>query len=206
MFTGIVAEVGKVVSITPEHLKVNAPGLMDGVELGASIAVNGTCLTVTSFNSDSFAVGLSPETLNRTNLGSLKIGDPVNLERALKFGGELGGHLVQGHIDGTGKVISIVSQNGANIFTFSASPEIMHYLVEKGFIAIEGISLTIMGLNESSFQVSVIDFTRAHTNLIYRKPGDTVNLEIDIMAKYAEKFIQTQKPTLNMDFLAQNGF
>jgi riboflavin synthase len=207
MFTGIVTEVGQVISLLPGKLSVSASQILKNVELGASIAVNGTCLTVTSFDANSFSVDIAPETQRRTTLGNLKKGDYVNLERALGLGGELGGHLVQGHVDGTGNLISTRPEGSAYIFRFNAPAAIMHYLVEKGFIAIEGISLTITGLGTDYFEVSVIDFTRKHTVLQYRKTGDAVNLEIDIMAKYAERFMQNQSPSrINTGFLAENGF
>jgi riboflavin synthase len=207
MFTGIVTEVGQVISLLPGKLSVGASQIIKNVELGASIAVNGTCLTVTSFDANSFSVDIAPETQRRTTLGSLKKGDYVNLERALGLGGELGGHLVQGHVDGTGELVSTRPEGSAYIFRFKAPPAIMHYLVEKGFIAIEGISLTITALGADYFEVSVIDFTRKHSVLQYRKTGDAVNLEIDIMAKYAEQFMQHQSTSrINTGFLAENGF
>jgi riboflavin synthase len=206
MFTGIVSEVGRIVSLQSENLTVSASNVLKGLELGASVAVNGTCLTVTTFDSSSFSVGLSPETLQRTGLGKLRPGAPVNLERAMGLGGELGGHLVQGHVDGTGLITSMVPQSGATLFTFKAPPEIMRYLVQKAYIAVEGISLTITALNEDSFSISVIDFTRSHTNLQYHQVGDTVNLEIDIMAKYAERFSKLQKPGISAEFLQEHGF
>jgi riboflavin synthase len=206
MFTGIVAEIGRVVSILPGKLTVGAGLVLKGLELGASVAVNGACLTVISFDEKSFQVDLAPETERRSNLGQLKKGDPLNLERALGLGGELGGHLVQGHVDGTGNIVSIQPESSAAIFRFSAPPEIQRYLVEKGFIAIEGVSLTITGLGSEYFEVSVIDFTRRNTVLQYRKVGDSVNLEIDIMAKYAEKFMRPQPSRITPGFLAENGF
>ena len=207
MFTGIVTEIGQVVSILPGKLTVGGAAIMKGLELGASVAVNGACLTVTAFDDKSFQVDLAPETERRTNLGQLKKGDPLNLERALGLGGELGGHLVQGHVDGTGQISAIRPEGGAAIFRFTAPAEIQRYLVEKGFIAIDGISLTITGLGSDYFEVSVIDFTRRNTVLQYRQAGDSVNLEIDIMAKYAEKFMR-QRPSSNitMGFLRENGF
>ena len=206
MFTGIVTEIGHVISILPGQLTVGAVTIPKELPLGASVAVNGACLTVTGFSAGSFQVDLAPETERRTNLGQLKKGDPVNLERALGLGGELGGHLVQGHVDGTGKLVSIRPDGNAAIFRFQAPPEIMRYLVEKGFIAIEGISLTITGLGQDYFEVSVIDFTRRNTVLQYRKAGDSVNLEIDIMAKYAENFMRRQPSKIDVNFLRENGF
>ena len=206
MFTGIIAEVGKVISLQPDKLTVTAGQILKGLALGNSIAVNGTCLTVTSFNTSSFTVGLSTETLNRTNLGQLRNADPVNLERPLGLGGELGGHLVQGHVDGTGTVIGMIPSGGSTVFRFKSPPEILRYVVEKGFIAIDGISLTIAERGTDYFQVSVIDYTKAVTNLNKRRIGDQVNLEVDIMAKYAEQFMQSQHTRLTEDYLRTQGF
>ena len=206
MFTGIVSEVGKVISVQSEKLMVAAAQVVKGLELGGSVAVNGACLTVTAFDAASFSAGLSPETLQRTTLGRLKTGDPLNLERPMGLGGELGGHLVQGHIDGTGMITAVTPQSGATLFRLSAPAEIMRYLVEKAYIAVEGISLTITALGADYFQVSVVDFTRTHTNLQYHKVGDSVNLEVDIMAKYAERFMQAQKSGVSVEFLRAQGF
>jgi riboflavin synthase len=206
VFTGIVSEVGSIISVQSGQLSVKASQVVKGLELGGSVAVNGTCLTVTVFNSASFTVDLSPETIQRTSLGRLKTGDRVNLERPMGLGGELGGHLVQGHVDGTGLITSITPQNGGTLFRFSAPLDIMRYLVEKAYIAVEGISLTITALGSDYFQVSMIDFTRTHTNFLYHKVGDSVNLEVDIMAKYAERFMQAQKSGISASFLQENGF
>jgi riboflavin synthase len=206
MFTGIIAEIGTVISLLPGKLTVGAGSILKGLELGASVAVNGACLTVTAFDEKSFQVDLAPETERRTTLGQLKKGDPLNLERAMGLGGELGGHLVQGHVDGTGRITGIRPEGSAEIFRFNAPPEIMRYLVEKGFIAIEGVSLTITGLGADYFEVSVIEFTRLNTVLKNRRSGDAVNLEIDIMAKYAEKFMRQQSSGLSLGFLRENGF
>jgi riboflavin synthase len=206
MFTGIVAEVGRVASLQPDKLSVNAAEILKGIQLGGSVAVNGACLTVTSFTSSSFTVDLSPETVKRTSLNNLKTNDPVNLERPMLLGGELGGHLVQGHIDGTGRITAITPDGVSTIFRFEVPDEIMHYLVEKGFIAIDGISLTITARETRYFQISVVEFSKAHTNLGSRKTGDLVNLEIDIMAKYAEQFMKSQRSNLTLEFLKENGF
>ena len=206
MFTGIVSEVGNVVSLQSGKLTVGAALVLKGLEPGGSIAVNGACLTVTEFTPTSFTVDLSPETLRRTNLGILKTGHSVNLERPLGLGGELGGHLVQGHIDGTGRIIAISPQGGSTIFRFEAPLEIMRYLVEKGFVAVEGISLTVAGRTASYFEVSIIEYTRTHTNLAAHKIGDQVNLEVDIMAKYVEQYLSSQKPDITLEFLKEQGF
>jgi riboflavin synthase len=206
VFTGIITEVGKVVSLLPESLTVRASQVLEGLALGDSIAVNGTCLTATAFDTTSFTVGLSAETLKRTNLGELRVGDPVNLEPAMRLGGKLGGHLVQGHIDGTGRIVSLTPASGSTVFRFAAPEEIMRYVVEKGFIAVDGISFTISARGADYFEVSVIDYTRAHTTFNVRRAGDKVNLEIDIMAKYAEQFSQARRSNLTLEYLKDSGF
>ncbi len=184
-----------------------AEQVAQGMALGQSMAVNGVCLTVTSFDSSSFSVDVMPETLSRTNLGGLLPGDRVNLERPLALGGQVGGHLVQGHVDATGKLAAAVPAGEALIITFEAPPEVMRYVVDKGFIAIDGISLTVTARSDSSFQVSVVDFTRRHTNLGEKKVGDQVNLEVDIIAKYVEQFTQTRRTSgITVDFLQEHGF
>jgi riboflavin synthase len=206
MFTGIVQEVGRVTSLRPDGIVIAAGDILKGITLGGSVAVNGACLTVTSFDSNSFSAGLTPETLNRTNLGQLNAGDKVNLERPLALGGELGGHLVQGHIDGTGTVASIIPEGNAIIFQFNAPPEIMRYIVEKGFIAVDGMSLTVSERGASYFKVSIVDYTMRNTILSGRKEGDTVNLEVDIMAKYAEQFTRTGYNGITSEYLREKGF
>ena len=206
MFTGIVEEVGRVISARPGNLAIAASHVLQGMEPGASMAVNGVCLTVTNFDQNSFSVDVMPETLNRTNLGLLGAGDGVNLERALPLGGRLGGHLVQGHVDATGRVISVTRRGESMVVGFEAPPQLMAYIVEKGFIAIDGVSLTIVSKNTSSFQVSVVDYTRQHTTLGNRRVGDVVNLEADIIAKYVEQFSQTCRSGITVDFLQQHGF
>ena len=206
MFTGIVGEVGQVITIQPDKLAVAASQILKNLELGGSVAVNGACLTVTSFSEKAFSVDLSPETIRRTNLGFLKTGARVNLERPLAMGGELGGHLVQGHVDNTGRIESITPEGGSTLFRFNAPPEIMRFVVEKGFIAIDGISLTVTSVGTGYFQVSIVDYTKHHTNLIYRQIGDPVNLEIDILAKYVENFLAARSPKLTQEYLKEQGF
>jgi riboflavin synthase len=206
MFTGIVVELGRVEALYPDQLVVKASQALKKIELGGSVAVNGACLTVTSFDTSTFTVGLSSETIQRTNLGLLKSGDPVNLERPLNLGGELGGHLVQGHVDGVGRLVSSTPAGGSNVMRFEAPAEIMRYLVEKGFIALDGISLTLTARSASYFEVAVIDYTRAHTTLNFRKTGDLINLEVDIIAKYVEQMLQPQQSNITLAFLKENGF
>jgi len=206
VFTGFIEEVGKVTSAQSERLVIAASDVLQGTELGGSISVNGVCLTVTSFNASSFSVDVMPETLKRTNLGLLSAGDRVNLERPLALGGRLGGHLVQGHVDATGKVIFTTWESGAILVRFEPPPEVMRYVVEKGFIAVDGVSLTIMAKDTSSFKVSVVDYTRRHTTLGSRKVGDVVNLEADIIAKYVERLSHVQDTGITVDFLQEHGF
>jgi riboflavin synthase len=206
VFTGIVEEIGRVISARPGNLAIAAGNVLEGMEKGASIAVNGVCLTVTSFDTKSFSVDVMPETLSRTNLGLLKTGDGVNLERALSLGGRLGGHLVQGHVDATGRVISVTRSGESTLVGFEALPQLMPYIVEKGFIAIDGVSLTVVSRNTSSFQVSLVDYTRQNTILGIRRVGDAVNLEVDIIAKYVEQFSQARSSGITVDFLEEHGF
>jgi riboflavin synthase len=206
VFTGIIEEMGKVISARPGNLTVAAGKVLEDMEDGASIAVNGVCLTVTGFDNKSFTVEVMEETLSRTNLGLLKTGDGVNLERPLTLGGRLGGHLVQGHIDTTGRVISVTPRGESIIIGFEAPPRLMSYIVEKGFIAVDGASLTIVSRNSSSFQVSLVSYTRQNTILGSRRVGDTVNLEADIIAKYVERFSRNGSSVITVDFLQEHGF
>ena len=206
MFTGIVEEVGRVTSAPPGKLVITASRILKGMELGGSIAVNGVCLTITNFNTNSFSVDIMPETLKRTNLGLLRAGDGVNLERPLALGGELGGHLVQGHIDDTGRVTSIIPDGETTIIRFEAPPEVMRYIVEKGFIAVDGVSLTVASKDTGSFQVSIVAYTREHTTLGSRRVGDLVNLEVDIIAKYVERLSSVHRTGITVDFLQEHGF
>ncbi len=204
MFTGIVEEVGRVKAATENRLTIAAVKVRDGAALGDSVAINGACLTMSTLDAGSFSVNVMPETLQRTNLGRLRPGHEVNLERALMVGGRLGGHLVQGHVDGTGKIVSLVSREGAKIATVAAPTHILKYVVEKGFIAVDGASLTVTGYSDSSFSVSLVEYTLGHTTLGSRRVGDLVNLEVDIIAKYIERSRQGGGVTLA--FLAEHGF
>ena len=206
MFTGIIEEVGKVLSASTTKLVISAPQVIDGIKLGDSIAINGACLTVTDFDHASFSVDVMPETLKRTNLGLIKAGDSVNLERPMALGGRLGGHLVQGHIDDVGRIVSLEWEGDALLFRFEAPPEVMRYTAPKGFIAVDGISLTITEKDTSSFGVSVVEYTHRNTTLGSRKVGDVVNLEVDIIAKYTAQFTQPQASGLTAEFLIEHGF
>jgi len=206
MFTGIVEEVGRVTSVQSGKLVISASEVLRGIELGGSIAVNGVCLTITSFSTSSFSVDIMLETLRQTNLGLLRAGDEVNLERPLTLEKPLGGHLVQGHVDDTGRVVSITWEGEAMLFRFEAPNEVMGYVVGKGFIAVDGVSLTVVAKDASSFQVSVVDFTRKHTTLGSRRVGDLINLEVDIIAKYVEQLGQPRRSGITASFLQEHGF
>jgi len=206
MFTGIVEEIGRVTSAQPRNLAITASKVLQGMEMGGSIAVNGVCLTVTSFNSSSFSVDIMSETLRRTNLGLLCAGDEVNLERPLTPEKQLGGHFVQGHIDDTGRVTSVTWDDEAMLIRLEAPPEAMGYIVKKGFIAVDGVSLTIVDYDASSFLVSIVDYTRKYTTLGSKQVGDLVNLEVDIIAKYLERLSQAHRPGITVDFLQEHGF
>jgi riboflavin synthase len=206
MFTGIIEEVGRVASARGGSFVIAASRALQGMEPGSSIAVNGACLTATSFNNKSFSVDIMPETLERTNLGRLSAGDGVNLERPLALGERLGGHLVQGHVDATGKVTSVIRDGEAALIRFEAPHEVMRYVVEKGFIAVDGASLTVVDRDDTSFRVSIVSYTCEHTTLGGRQVGDMVNLEVDIIAKYAEQLNQARSPGITMEFLQEHGF
>jgi riboflavin synthase len=206
VFTGIIEEVGKVISAQAGSLAISASEVLTGMKHGDSIAINGACLTVTDFQADSFSVDVMPETSKRTNLGRLRAGDRVNLERPVTLGGELGGHLVQGHVDDTGSVAQVAWDGEAMLLRFDASPQIMRFTVPKGFIAVDGVSLTITDKEASSFWVSVVDYTRKHTTLGDKKVGDLVNLEVDIIAKYVAQLSQPPSAGITYDFLEWHGF
>lgn len=189
MFTGIVEEVGVVASLDGPDLCVRASHVMDGLKLGDSISVNGACLTVVDRNEGGFRVELSPETLRRTSLGNLSANKVVNLERPLAVSDRLGGHIVQGHVDATGRVSSSKPEEDCVILRVTCPKRLMPYIVEKGFIAVDGISLTVVKKGTSSFILSVIPYTLDNTNLKQLVIGERVNLETDIVAKYIESLL-----------------
>ncbi len=189
MFTGIVEEIGRVQSVSSGGLVIRVSRELADLRVSDSISVNGACLTVTSRDEDSFSVDVVPETLRRTNLGALRSGDPVDLERSLAVDGRFGGHVVQGHVDATGAIESVAQEGEALLLRFRAPPSIMRYVVEKGFIAVDGVSLTVVDCDDRSFSVTVIPFTRDNTILGSKAAGDAVNLEADIMAKYVERLL-----------------
>ena len=190
MFTGIVEEVGRVLEASPHRLVTGAATVTSDLKQGDSIAVNGACLTVIERTPHSFAVDLSEETLTRTNLGRLAPGSPVNLERALAVGGRMGGHVVQGHVDEVGAILELGGPPEACTLRVGVSAALARYVVVKGFIAVEGISLTVTEAPGTAFSVAVIPYTLAQTNLRALRPGAPVNLEADIMAKYVERLLQ----------------
>ncbi len=206
MFTGIVEEIGIVKGTSRDHLAFEAHKVLEGTKVGDSIAVNGVCLTVVSLENHGFSVNVMPETLRCTNLGRLHYSDQVNLERALVLGGRLGGHLVLGHVDDTGEVMDVISEETARIMRISAPAKLMPYIVDKGFIAVDGVSLTIVDLDDFSFVVSLVTYTMEHTTLGGKRPGDVVNLEIDILAKYVENLKERKRQSLNLEFLREYGF
>lgn len=215
MFTGIVEEVGKIKAIkkgkNSARLVINAKKVLEDVKLGDSIAVNGVCLTVTEFSNSEFGVDVMHESLKKSSLSTLKNDSSVNLERAMLLNGRFGGHIVSGHIDGTGKIINIKNDDNAIWYTISAKDKIMKYIIEKGSITIDGISLTVANLSESDFSVSIIPHTQEETILKTKKIGDIVNLENDCIAKYVESLLNFKeksevKKDITMDFLLENGF
>lgn len=213
MFTGLIEETGKVSSLrrggNSSFIRIQAEKVLEGTVTGDSIAVNGVCLTVTEMGSGWFQADVMNETLARSSLGSLKPGDPVNLERAMAAGGRFGGHIVSGHIDGTGTVTDIKNDGIAVWYTITADPQILRYIVEKGSVALDGISLTVAKVTAESFSVSVIPHTAEVTALSKRKTGDKINIENDIIGKYIEKLMKPAESSsggLSMGFLAENGF
>ena len=205
MFTGITEEIGTVKSVRQSWLAISAERVTPELMLGDSIAVNGVCLTVISIEDNSFSAEVMPETLRRTNLGELRRGDKVNLERPLPIGGRLGGHLVQGHVDAVGRIVSLTPQGEAILVKFAAPPEVMCYVVERGFIAVDGVSLTVAYRTDVNFTVSLVTYTQRHTALGSKKPGAIVNLEVDIIAKYVQQLARKEESGISLDFLAKHG-
>jgi len=216
MFTGIIEEVGTLKSIQQGQkssvLTIQGKKVLVGTQIGDSISSNGVCLTVTKLHKDSFDADVMPETLSRSNLGGLKSGGRMNLERALQLETRLGGHIVSGHIDGTGSIQAYRKDDNAVWISISAGTDLLRYIIEKGSIAIDGVSLTVVDVASETFQVSIIPHTGAETILLEKKVGDTVNLECDIIGKYVEKLLglntqkQTKQSNLSEAFLKENGF
>ncbi len=193
MFTGIVEQIGSVLDVAEQaegrRLVLSGQGLVD-VPVGASIAVNGVCLTAVKVEDERVTVDVIPETLNRTNLGEVGTGGRVNLERPMRADGRFDGHIVQGHVDGVGVVSAINHDDGGTLMTVEAPADLMGFIVEKGSITVDGVSLTVAAMTERSFSVALIPHTLEFTTLGLRKPGDTVNLENDVIAKYVERLLE----------------
>lgn len=211
MFTGIIEEIGKIKSISRGNrsvvLEIEAHKVLEGTQIGDSIATNGVCLTVIFLGMGCFRADVMPETMLRTNLGNLKAGDRVNLERALCLNSRLGGHLVAGHIDGTGRITEKKQDENAVWITVSAGPEILRYMIEKGSVTIDGVSLTVAYVDHAVFKVSIIPHTQEETILTSKRVGEMVNLENDMIAKYVEKLLKPEKNEgLSLAFLQANGF
>lgn len=215
MFTGIIEEVGQIAGIKRQGdfavLTINGAKVLTDAQLGDSIAVNGVCLTVTEFSPSHFCADVMAETLHRTSLGELRVGSPVNLERAMAANGRFGGHIVSGHIDGIGEIASITPTDNAVWYKIKTEPKIMRYIIEKGSITIDGISLTVVDCDAESFRVSIIPHTIANTNLGSKKVGSIVNLENDVVGKYVEKLLglaKEDKPQsrISEEFLRNSGF
>ena len=214
MFTGIIEEIGRIRSIRKgeksESLIVECKNILEGTMKGDSISVNGVCLTVTDMSANSFEADVMPETVRATNLKYLKPGDSVNLERALSPSGRFGGHIVSGHIDGTGTIQEIKREDNAIWFTISARNEILKYVIHKGSVAVDGISLTVQYADERVFKIALIPHTRDYTTLPGRKVGYCVNIECDIIGKYIEKLMnyteKENKGGISLEYLLENGF
>jgi len=213
MFTGIIEEIGKIRSINRikdiTKLIVSADKILTNMELGDSISVDGICLTIVKFTKSEFEVDLSPETLNLTTFKHKQINDMVNLERALRLGDKLGGHFVTGHIDGMRKINQIEKKGDSFIYSFTADDLILNNIVQKGSIAIDGVSLTIAELNKKLFSVAIIPYTYNNTTFRYKKSGDLVNMETDMLGKYVKKYIgfeEEHKSIIDEEFLKKYGF
>jgi len=216
MFTGIIEETGAVRHVSLHgnsgSIQIGAELVLKGTKPGDSIAVNGVCLTVTTMDSKSFTADVMAETLRRSNLGNLKGGDRVNLERAMPAEGRFGGHIVSGHIDGTGTIAAMENEGNATWVYIRTSSDILALIVEKGSIAIDGISLTVAKVEMEDFAVSIIPHTSSHTALLKKRTGDVVNLENDIVGKYVERLLGRKAPAeqhksrITEEFLRENGF
>ncbi len=216
MFTGIIEEIGRIDSIKKGTqsavLGIRCQKVLEGTKIGDSIAVNGVCLTVTSLHEQGYTADVMAETLERSSLGSLSKNSPVNLERAMAADGRFGGHIVAGHIDGTGKIRDIRRDETAVWYTVEAEPQILRYVVEKGSIAIDGISLTVARVTDRDFSVSIIPHTQGETSLRFRQKGDIVNLECDVIGKYVEKLMKPAGITTSVEsnitdtFLMEHGY
>ncbi len=207
MFTGIIEEVGVIVRRSGPDLAIMAEKVLEGLQLGDSVAVNGVCLTVAALNPDGFVMQVSPETFKRTTLGGLRAGHAVNLERAMAAGGRFGGHFVQGHVDGVGQVDGVTPQGDFSLWRFRAPAEVARYLVPKGSVTVDGISLTVVDPEGDSFAVAVIPTTVSETALSGKRAGDAVNLEADMIGKHIYHYLKGGAGEgMTVDFLARHGF
>jgi riboflavin synthase len=193
MFTGIIEEVGEVRTNSEGEIAIKAKKVLWGTNLGDSISVNGVDLTAAVFDEEGFVANVMPETYRRSNLGELRPGDPVNLERSIQLAGRLSGHIVRGVVENTGTIDSFTPEGDAILLRINAPAEILRYVIMKGPVAIDGISLTVMAKDDHSFTVSLVQYTQEHTNLGARKPGDRVNLETDIIARYVEAMLEDRQ-------------
>jgi riboflavin synthase len=208
MFTGIIEEVGFVTRRSAANLSIRARLLLDSLSPGDSVAVDGACLTVVAADDQGFVVQTSPETLARSTLSLLRVGNPVNLERAVRADGRLGGHFVLGHVDGMGSLLSVQLQGEFSRWRFQAPPEVSRYLIPKGSIAVDGISLTIVDPESDAFEVAIIPTTLERTALGRKRPGDRVNLEADMIGKHIYHYLAgiSERGSLTLDFLRRHGF
>ena len=199
MFTGLVEELGVISSISQTDIWIESSIVMDDLGVKDSISVNGACLTVVSIEENLFKVDVVPETLHRTDLGDLSVGDKVNLERSAQLGGRLGGHIVQGHVDGTAQITAYVQEGSAWLIEFQISKNLSRYIVEKGFVCVDGASLTVVNCDENTFTIALIPYTRDNTVLGYKGVGNSVNIETDIIGKYIEKLSTGNQASINLD-------
>lgn len=215
MFTGLIEEIGLIQLVTKSEksalIRIKASVVLKGTKVGDSICTNGVCLTVTEINNNCFTSFVMPETMRRSNLKNLTSGDEVNLERALSLQDRLGGHILSGHIDGTGIITKLQSEDDALWITINTQENLLRYIVQKGSIAVDGVSLTVANINNETFQVSIIPHTKSATTLLGKKAGDEVNLECDIVGKYIEKLLnktepEREKKDIDMNLLVENGF
>ena len=199
MFTGLVEELGVISYISQTDIWIESSIVMDDLAVKDSISVNGACLTVVSIEENLFKVNVVPETLRRTDLGDLSVGDKVNLERSTQLGGRLGGHIVQGHVDGTAQITAYVKEGSAWLIDFEISKKLSRYIVEKGFVCVDGASLTVVNCDENTFTIALIPYTRDNTVLGYKGVGNSVNVETDIIGKYIEKLSTGNQTSIDLD-------
>ena len=199
MFTGLVEELGVISSISQTDIWIESSIVMGDLGVKDSISVNGACLTVVSIEENLFKVNVVPETLRRTDLGDLSVGDKVNLERSTQLGGRLGGHIVQGHVDGTAQITAYVKEGSAWLIDFEISKNLSRYIVEKGFVCVDGASLTVVNCDENTFTIALIPYTRDNTVLGYKGVGNSVNIETDIIGKYIEKLSTGNQTSIDLD-------